>query len=178
MPSGKRTRQPLPFKDKTQELLMKRTMTELKEEPDFFSWVTGASDLWTQTHMSTLAKENIWFILLINASWKAFPSPLTLDWKSYSSMLGGIQHPHSEIKCSSNSKRKDRGPELSWRKCFSAIREINSLGKKKNHNKTLTQNGRWHHNKSYLTDKLSLEAEKAPAQRIYCGRLCLWTSKL
>ena len=45
MPLGKRKRKPLPSEDNREKLFMKRTVTELKEEPDFFSGVTGESDL-------------------------------------------------------------------------------------------------------------------------------------
>lgn len=67
MPLGKRTRKSLLSEDNKEKLLMKRTVTELKEEPDFVSCVTGVRSMKTNTH-KYIRKMNIWFILLIKAS--------------------------------------------------------------------------------------------------------------
>lgn len=45
MPLSKRTRKSLPSEDNREKLLMKRTVTKSKEEPDFFSCRSGESDL-------------------------------------------------------------------------------------------------------------------------------------
>lgn len=99
--------------------LWKRLLTELQES-DFFICVSGESRLWTQIHRNVYWQNEhlVYFANKCILKSPSFTAPPTLDWKSYSSMPRGIRHSHCEIKCSSNSKRKDRVPKLSWRKCF------------------------------------------------------------